>query len=369
MKILHVINNLGSGGAEKLIQETLPLINKKEEIMADVLLLTDKGNVFEKSLENDGVKIHIVPLRRPRSPLNVYYINRYITEGKYDIVHAHLFPTIYWVSIASRFILRNKPKFIYTEHSTYNRRRDKRILRPLEKWIYSIFSKIISISNDTQINLIDWLKPKKKDIYKFTVINNGINIDIFTNAKPYKKNEISYKLDSKTKLLCMVGRFSEAKDQGTIIRAMKSLSENVHLLLVGEGPLKICNEKLARDLGVDDRVCFLGFRNDVEKILKTSDIIIQSSKWEGFGLSAVEGMATGKPVITSDVSGLKEVVYGAGVLFKKGDSNQLADEINYILEDNKYYNSLAEACLSRASMFNIHIMVKNVLEIYNEVLQ
>jgi len=179
MNILYIINNLGSGGAEKLIEETLPLMNKKEGIEVSVLLLSDNNNVFDNKLKDKGIKIDVIPLRKTMSLTNVNYIRKYIIKGKYDVVHAHLFPTIYWTSIASKLMLKNKPKFIYTEHSTHNRRRNKEFLRPLEKWIYSSYDKIISISDSTQENLVKWLKIKQKNINKFAVINNGININKF----------------------------------------------------------------------------------------------------------------------------------------------------------------------------------------------
>jgi glycosyltransferase involved in cell wall biosynthesis len=162
MKVLHIINNLGSGGAEKLIEEMLPLMNNEEGTKADVLLLTDNSNVFDKKLKNSGVKVDVIPLRNLHNPINIYYIRKYIIEGKYDIVHAHLFPTIYWVSIASKLIFKNKPKFVMTEHSTHNRRRERNYLRFLEKFIYASYDKIISISKRTQDNLVAWAKTKPK---------------------------------------------------------------------------------------------------------------------------------------------------------------------------------------------------------------
>lgn len=365
MKVLHIINSLGSGGAEKLIEESLPFMNNIEGIKADVLLLTDKNNVFDKKLKESGVKIDVVPLRKPRNPINIYYIRRYIIEGKYDMVHAHLFPTIYWTSIASKLIFKNKPKFIMTEHNTHNRRREKSYLRYLEKFIYSSYDKIISISQQTQDNLILWLKPKH--IGKFIVIENGINIKKFIDTKPYHKFVINNKFTQDTKLICMVGSFKEQKDQATLIRAMKKLPSDIHLLLIGEGPLKEKNQTLAKEIGVEDRVHFLGFRNDIPRILKTVDIVVLSSHWEGFGLAAVEGMASGKPVIASDVLGLREVVQGAGILFLKGDSIELATKINELFIENDKYDDIAKKCLLKSNYFSIEKMVERYINAYRKL--
>lgn len=368
MRVLHIINDLGSGGAEKLIEEILPPMNKTKGIKADVLLLSDSKNVFDKKLKDSGVKVDIVPLRNLYNPLNIYYIRKYIIEGEYDIVHAHLFPTFYWVSIASKFIFKNKPKFVMTEHNTHNRRRERNYLRYLEKFIYSSYDKIISISQQTQDNLVKWLKPSQTQLDRFIVIENGINIDRFKNAKPYNKVDICNKFTEDIRLVCMVARFSEQKDQPTLIKAIKELPENVHLLLIGEGTLKQKNENLAKEIGVSDRVHFLGFRNDVEKILKTVDIVVLSSNWEGFGLVAAEGMAAGKPLIASKVEGLGEIVGGYGLLFNKGDSGELSKLLNKLLNDHYLYKHISARCSNRAEDFSTKVMIQSMMLLYENLL-
>lgn len=368
LKVLHIINNLGSGGAEKLIEEFLPLMNNIKGVKADVLLLTDKNNVFDKKLKENGVTVNVVPLRKIYSPFNILYIKKYIVERNYDVVHAHLFPTIYWTSIASKLIFKNRPKFIITEHSTHNRRRGKCFLFYIEKFIYFNYDKIISINEMTQEKLIFWLKPKRKYLQKFAVIKNGININKFREAEPYNKKEINSNFTESTRLVCMVGRLSKQKDQATLIKAMKNLPEDVHLLLIGEGPLKGKSKNLAKEEGVENRVHFLGFRNDVERLLKTCDIVVLSSNWEGFGLAAVEGMASGKPVLASDIPGLREVVAGAGILFPKGDSKKLAKIIKNLLDDLNKYEEISQECSIRASEFVIDKTVAGYIKVYEQSL-
>ncbi len=368
MKILHIINSLGSGGAEKLIEEMLPLMNEYKDIEADVMLLSDKNNVFDKNLKNRNVKIIISPLKKLYNPLNIYYIRKCIIENQYDIVHVHLFPAFYWTSLASKLILKNKPKFIMTEHSTHNRRRDKKCLRHLEKFIYSNYDKIISVSQQVQDNLISWIKPKQSKLNKFIVIENGINVDKFKHALPYKKSEICSQFTDDTKLLCMVGRFSKQKDQSTLIKAMKKLPLNVHLLLVGEGELKHQNEELTKELGVNNRVHFLGFRNDVERILKTCDIVVLSTNWEGLSLASIEGMASERPFLASRVQGIKKIVDGYGLLFEQGNVEQLSNLIKKILNDDKLYKEITNRCIKRAEMYCIDNTVRAIIDLYKYVL-
>lgn len=369
MKVLHVINNLGAGGAEKLIEEITPIMNSIQGVQVEVLLLTDKNNVFDKNLKDKDVKVEVIPIRNIRSIKNIYYIRKYLIKGKYDIVHAHLFTSNYWVSLASKFMFKYRPKLVITEHNTHNRRREKLFLKYPEKYIYKSYDKIISISGKTQENLIRWLNPKNSDEHKFMTIPNGINVSRFTNAKPYKKEEVNDSFTDKTKLLCMAGSFSKQKDQATIVRAMKMLPNDIHLLLVGEGELKQKNYKLARELNLENRIHFLGFRNDIEKIFKTSDIIILSSHWEGFGLVAAEGMAAGKPVIASDVDGLREVVKNLGILFPSGDDKELSTIIKRLLTNEEEYKKVSKACLKGSSKFDVNEMAMNYVREYSNLLK
>lgn len=368
MKVLHIINNLGSGGAEKLIEEFIPIMNRVNGVSADVLLLTDQNDVFDKKLKENSIQVDIVPSRKIYSPINIYHIRKYVIKGKYDVVHVHLFPAFYWTAIASRLILKDKPKLFFTEHNTYNRRRDKFYFKYIDKYIYSSYHKIISISEKTQENLISWLNPKERSLRNYKVIENGINLNKYKYAEPYLMSELNQNFTQKTNLICMVGRFSEQKDQRTLIRAIKFLPENLHLLLVGEGALIEQNQNYVKELELNHRVHFLGFRYDVERILKSCDIVVLSSHWEGFGLAAVEGMAAGKPVIASNVSGLSEVVEGAGMLFPKGDSEELANIIYSLIMDKEKYERVTRACLSRSTEFSVERMAEGYINAYKESL-
>lgn len=368
MKILHIINNLSSGGAEKLIEELLPHIHGGS-VVCDVLLLSDINNVFDRKLKELGIQIDVVPFRKIYSFMNIRLIRKYIIEGKYDLVHVHLFPAQYWASIAVQLIFKDKPIIITTEHNTHNRRREKFYFRYFDKYIYSRYKKIVSISDQTQEQLKDWLQVRTDIQNKFIVINNGINIKAFEKAEPYLKSEVNVDFTEKTKLVCMVGRFSDQKDQSTLIKAIRELPNEIHLLLIGEGPNLEKNRDLAKGMEIGDRIHFLGFRNDVDRIIKTSDVVVQSSMWEGFGLAAVEGMAAGKPIIASDVPGLREVVKDAGLVFPKGDYKELANTIYTLLIDHEKYEDLSKSCTLKAREYSIEEMARKTYDLYKQVVR
>jgi glycosyltransferase involved in cell wall biosynthesis len=125
-------------------------------------------------------------------------------------------------------------------------------------------------------------------------------------------------------------------------------------------------KKLAEEFNVSDRVIFLGMRSDIPALLKTADIVVLSSNYEGLSLSSVEGMASGNPFIASDVPGLQEVVGGAGLLFEAGNEKELASHILHLMEDKTYRDSIAAACEERAAQYDIQEMVEKHVALYKE---
>ncbi|WP_162551124.1 glycosyltransferase [Paenibacillus tepidiphilus] len=367
MKILHIINNLGSGGAEKLLEQTLPRINKIDGIEIDLLLLTDSDNIYEAELKKKNIKINIVPLRKPRNPLNILYIRGFIKKGRYDIVHTHLFPSQYWTVLAVELISK-KPKLVTTEHSTFNRRREKIYFRLLDSFIYSKYKKVISISDKAQVNLTEWIITKENEHSKFEVIENGIDLSKYTNAVPYNKSEFNPKLTDDNILIGMIGRFSHEKDQKTLIKAVNLLSSNIYLVLVGEGPLQEESLSLATELHISERVHFLGYRNDVAKILKSIDLLVLSSNWEGFGLAAVEGMAAGKLVLGSNVDGLREVIGDKDLLFEVGDFKKLSEKIEFFLKNEEITQKKVESLMTKSTQFSLGEMVDRYVSMYRELI-
>lgn len=101
-------------------------------------------------------------------------------------------------------------------------------------------------------------------------------------------------------------------------------------------------------------------------MLKTVDVCLLSSHYEGLSLSSLEGFASGKPFIGSDVPGIRDLVQGYGILFPDGDSIKLAEEITKLMADKNYYDTVAQRCLERVSEFDISKMVEKTITLYTE---
>tara|TARA_R110001592_G_scaffold202448_1_gene451949 strand:- start:1872 stop:2957 length:1086 start_codon:yes stop_codon:yes gene_type:complete len=361
MKILQVINSLRSGGAEKLIVDAC-IKYREQGLEVDLLLLDSTETPFYKTLKayNEVKIIALGGYKNIYNPLNIFKLKTYL--NKYDVIHVHLFPASYWVAF-SKLITYKKQKVVFTEHNSTNRRRNNPLFKVLDTLVYKQFNKVVTISEAVDQNLKKHLGTHiNKKIVK---IYNGIDLLAIENAKPYNREELGF-IDS-DKLLLQVSSFTPQKDQKTVIRALPLLPSNYKLLLVGTGKLQDECLNLCKKINVQERVKFLGIRNDVPRLLKTVDVVILSSHFEGLSLSCIEGMASGKPFIATDALGLGEVVKGAGIIFEKNNDRQLSKIIEKLINDLEYKNKIVSHCQERAKNFDINNMVSRYIEMYESL--
>lgn len=360
MKVLHIINSLHTGGAEKLLADSLP-IYKEYDVEADLLLLNSDDTPFLQSLKSKFTgRIFYTHINSYYSPAQIWQIKKYF-KLDYDIIHCHLFPVLYWTALA-KLLANSSKKLIFTEHNTENRRLNNPAFLQVDKFIYRCYDKVTAITPQVKQVLIDKLHLPNQ---KVEVIYNGIDVEKFATATSYQKSMFFDETDT---IVIQVSRFQKQKDQQTVIRALGDLPDNYKLLLVGDGELKADCQALINQMNLRHRVKFLGVRMDVSALLKTADIVVQSSHWEGFGLAAVEGMAAGKPLIASDVAGLRDIVKDYGLLFEQGNAAELASKI-LRLQDTNFYNDIAKKCVQQAGHFHILKMVEATVALYYELFE
>ena len=350
MRILHVITSLKTGGAEKLMVDLLPRLR---ELGNDVELLLFDGTrtSFYEELEQTGIKIHHLAIGvNVYNPLNIFRIIKYIKD--YDIIHTHNTACQYFVPLA-KLLSSAKCKLFTTEHNTFNRRREFLLFKFIDKIIYKRYYGIISISKKATENLKLFIGNK----FNVETIENGINISKYACI-----NTIEF-IPAK-KIITMVAGFRQQKDQDTLLQALSLLPNNYKLWLVGDGERREALINLVEELKLTERVRFLGIQSDIPQILEQSHIVVLSSHWEGLSLSSIEGMASGRPFIASDVDGLREIVGGHGILFPHQDSRSLANEIKSLCENNERYQKIAHLCQERAKQFDIDIMAKKYNQLY-----
>lgn len=360
MKILHTITSLELGGAEKLLTELIPAqIAMGHE--AELLILCDKNAVFLDNFKLKNIPVHVSKYNSIKTWKNMFQIKKYAKKGKFDIVHSHLTHAQYWTSLASRIDF-GKRIYITTEHSTSNNRRQKFIFKLIDRFIYKPYKKIISISPATQEELIKWIGGNKK---RFEIIENGVDLSRFSQGNKIDLSE--YGLDSDDKIIIMISRFHKAKDQDTVIKSLEFLPKIYKLVLVGDGERREELEKLTSEKNLSSRVFFLGIRKDIPDLLKTSYVAVQSSIFEGFGITALESMSAGIPTIATDVPGLSAIVKGGGILFPVGDYKKLS-KIIFSLERNDMYNKIKNSCIEKSKMYDIKITAEKYINIYSSLI-
>lgn len=310
MKLLFMCNSLVSGGAERLLSQIIPLI-QKDGYNCTLLLLNNENGRYLDSIVTQGVAVEVIPKKYSSHFSKVKYIKKFIKLHNFDIVHANLFPTFYYLALAKALSKKGTfPSTCLTEHSTSNKRRKKRYLVCIERFVYSKYDLKICISEATKFNLIKWLNLKENDS-SFLVINNGVDLNYIKNSKSLTKDYLGVPKEST--LLCMVGSFTPDKNHKFALEVLSMLSSSFYLLLIGEGVLRDSISKLAIDLHIEKRVLFMGFQKNPYPFIKTCDIVLIPSIREGFGLVAAEAMACHKPIVCSNVDGLRDVVSNAGI--------------------------------------------------------
>lgn len=365
MKILHVITSLRTGGAERLVADVLPRLRDRGHRVA-LLLFDGTRTPLRETLEQQGIEIHALGegAFQMRNPFHLFRLRAYLKRERFDVVHAHNTACQLLTALAAGGMRSDVPALVTTEHNTFNRRRNWRWFLPVDRWMYGRYRRIICVGGQTQRNLAERLGPGIA-AERLSVVPNGIPLGRFLEALP--DETLRTETEKGRHLAVMVSAFRPQKDQPTLIRAMQLLPDDYRLWLVGDGPLRPACERLARELGVENRVRFLGPRSDIPALLATADVAVLSSHYEGMSLSSLEGMASGRPLVASDVDGLREVVEGAGLLVPHEAPGPLADCIRQLAERPEYASAVGARCRERALEYDIDKVVTASERIYETV--
>lgn len=324
-----------------------------------------------KRLSDMNVKIFDVAI--PRT-LNIFsIISAYRTVKKilkynhYDLLHCHSPIGSVIARQAAKNIRKKGMKVVYTAHGFHFYKG-----APFKNWlIYYPIEKLMSRYTDVliTINHEDYQIASKKFNAKKTVYVPGVGID--TKKFAFKNSKIinirqDLGISNNEVLLLSVGELNKNKNHSVIIRALKKTESKVHYAIAGKGELKEYLENVARKYGVLNRVHLLGFRNDISDLYAAADICVFPSIREGLGLAAIEGMASGLPLIVSDNRGTREIIGDEnGITCKYDDVDSFANAINKLTKDTSLRHKLGDKNRSVAYNFDFEKVNKIMMEIYN----
>ncbi|MCD9872244.1 glycosyltransferase [Streptomyces guryensis] len=311
MRALHVITGLGVGGAE----QQLRLLLRHLPAQCDVVTLTNPGAVAA-GLAADGVRVTHLGIRGNHDLGALPRLTRLIRSGGYDLVHTHLYRACLYGRIAAR--LAGVRAVVATEHSIGDTRLEGRPLTPGVRALYLAGERLgrttVAVSPTVGERLRHWGVPGAR----IRVIPNGIDAPRFRfDEVGRKKARAFYGLPQDVYVVGGVGRLAAGKRFELLVRALPQLPGDVRLLLVGGGPEEEMLRRIARELGVADRMVLTGERPylpdpgddapDLVALLSAMDVLASPSAEESFGLAVVEALAAGLPVLYANCPAVEDL--------------------------------------------------------------
>lgn len=299
IRIAQVIGKWVGGGVEAVVMNYYRHIDKSK-IQFDFICDEDSTNIPYEEIEKLGGKVILIP---PYQKLFRYHreLKRVLKEGNYKIVHSH----INTLSVFSLFAAKcaKVPVRIAHSHSTTNKKEKK---KNLMKQVLKPFSKLFATDYMCCSELAGrWLFGDK--LYnegKIYLLNNAIDLKKFEyNEKIREEVRKELNIGEETFVMGHIGRFVEQKNHSFLIDIFYELhkeKQNAVLMLVGQGPLQEESKAKVEQLGLKDKVLFLGQRNDTASLYQAIDVFVLPSLYEGLPVVGVEAQAAGLLCVFSD---------------------------------------------------------------------
>ena len=352
-RVLQVLGR-SAGGIARHVAEITAALDGVDDLSIDIagprgLPVPMPKDVIELEIP-DGPLGH----RRARSNLRAI-----LDAVRPEVVHAHGLRAGIDSAIAAK---GSSVYVVVTVHNLVRPEVSGRLkavaFKPAERLVVSRADRVLAVSRD----IADALSSGRSD--KIEVLHLGVEPGKRPQRSPGEvRQELGFKPDDR--VIVTASRLSSQKALDVMLQAMVHVE--AALVVAGEGPLERELRELTDDLGVGDRVVFLGFRSDVADLIAAADVFCLSSVWEGVPLAAMEAVQLGIPVVATDVGGTGELITDrvSGRLVRPRDATALAAALRDVLADEdarRVYVASARATL--ASEFSTERMLERLRAIY-----
>ncbi len=326
MKVLIIINNLGVGGAERLVIDDIHELLRRG---VEVTLLTLKPEKSERTLSEQlhlpkekWLTIHFGSLLNIKSWFRVW---RVVKEVEPDALITHL-----WYSNTIGKVvgcLLGIKKIIAFEHNVYDTLKTRKMFL-IDRLTQFIPTKVIAVSQAVKKSLLKHGIEEKR----IAVIQNGIDVSKYTDL-PKARNEIFTYI--------FVGRLIRQKGVDILLQAFATVP-NARLKIVGRGAEEEALKKIVSELGLTERIEFLGTRQDVPELLKSADCFVLPSRYEGLPMVLLEAIAAGNLIIVSDFESATEVITNeeSGLIIPKENVEALVRAMKRVMQDEPLQQKL-----------------------------
>jgi glycosyltransferase involved in cell wall biosynthesis len=375
LRIAHVITESNLGGAQR---NTLLTIRGLRAGGLDVELVCGPGGELIEEARAIGARVHVVPeLVRPIDPVRdvqaTLALCALFRRRRYRVVHTHCFKAglvgraaAWWAGV--RVVL-------HTVHGVpFELGRDLRsgAFLMLERLAARASDRIICVGETFRRQLASWrLAPEAK----LVTVYSGLEFDAYVPRRGMTEVRDELGFDGAWPIVGSVGRLCDQKAQHYLVEAVARLRTTyprIRLVLVGDGPLRPRLEAMVRQLGCADVVHFLGERDDVPDLLPVFDVYAMSSRWEGLGRATSEAMLCGRPVVATDVDGVRELIVHrqTGLLVPPRDPAALAAGIGCLVADRDLAGRLAVTAEHKVrALLSAERMVADLRRLYDGLLR
>jgi glycosyltransferase involved in cell wall biosynthesis len=369
VKVMECIRQGQVGGGET---HMLSLIENMDRSRFEPVVLSFTDGPMVTRLREMGVRTHIIHTERPFDFSKWTRVKELLQQEEVDVVHAHgtrACSNVMWASQSLGLPV------VYTVHGWSFHPGQSPLVRQIrmmgEKYLTGKAAVNISVSASNRQTGTRYIRN-----FNSLVINNGIDRNKFD---PYKgafkdiRQELGIPADAM--LVVSIARFTSHKQPLTLIKAFQSALSGLpdgHLLLVGDGDQKAEALEMVNIAGLNERIHFQPFRQDVPDILAAADVFVLPSLWEGLPIGLLEAMAMGKAVIATDVDGTKEVVKDGynGLLIEAGNAGALATALVKLCNDEALRKQFSGASMETVRVdYEAGGMTRKIEEVYCSIIK
>ncbi len=338
-KVLHIIQSLDTGGAERVVAE-YALAHDRKRYSPEVCCVLEGGYLVGQ-LEEAGVPVHVLRRGKRLNLSALLRLARLMARGRFDVVHNHNF-TALAIGVPAA-VLAGVNVLVRTEHNVTRGRRGVR----------DMLSRLAALREDAQIAVSDAVRrshveARRLSPGRFATVRNGIDGArlALDGDRAETRRSAGWAPDA---FVCLsVGSLTRQKDFTNLLAAAAKVAAerpDVRFVVVGEGAEEQALLSLRHDLGLDERVSFVGRSTDVPGLLKAADAFVLPSAWEGLPITMLEAMAARVPCVVTRAGGVDEILEDgkSGLVVPARDHDALANAILSLASDESLRADLAAA--------------------------
>ena len=360
LKVLQFIETGGPGGAERVVSEIAAGLKARN---IETAVLTLRTGWLTETLDSMGIKRFHIASEKKLDWRLPFRIARLIREEQFTVLHSHLLDSNFYGGIAARIA---RVPHLATEHGDVHHIKAKHLMRVKLKILAMLDSHFSAVSQYTA----DYIRKFGVKKPQICTIGNPVSLPRPRDPRERIETRASFGIteDAATHWLWLhVANLRLVKDQGTLIRgfaeAVKRSRHRQTLVIAGDGPERAKLERLANDLDIANSVRFLGFQQDIPRLLYAADGFVLTSRSEAMPMALLEAALAGLVLVSSEVGGIPEIIHRdeSGFLFPAGDASALARRMNEALEHRGRSSAFAERA---KRLVETHHSLDSVLEAY-----